>query len=206
VVFLGLKVFRVLALLSHVRSLLFWAKIHCSQERHYRVLSRSSLTIARRDESALKLPFRNIPGTHPPAPVVLGDNSPNLIFREHRRLSIATDVGQVEMRLSPAELSFLHTSLTSSPPLRPDLRSLTQYRPYSIQTDFLSTANGSARVTWGTGKEGGDVLVVVKAQIDNTIEISKGVFGGQVSVDVYSSSMSRIILRIGMAMRIIRHF
>jgi exosome complex component RRP42 len=91
------------------------------------------------------------------------------------------------MRLSPAELSYLHTSLTSSPPLRPDLRSLTQYRPYSIQIDFLATANGSARVTWGTGKEGGDVLVVVKAQVDNAVQISPGVYGGQVSVDVYFS-------------------
>jgi exosome complex component RRP42 len=91
----------------------------------------------------------------------------------------------VDMRLSPAELSYLHTSLTSSPPLRPDLRSLTQYRPYSILTDFLATANGSARVTWGTGKEGGDVLVVVKAQVDNAVQVSQGVYGGQLSVDVY---------------------
>jgi exosome complex component RRP42 len=89
-----------------------------------------------------------------------------------------------EMRLSPPELSYLYTSLTSSPPLRPDLRSLTQYRPYSIQTDFLSTANGSTRITWGTGRQGGDVLVVIKAQIGDSVEITKGVQGGQVYVDV----------------------
>src|SRR5439155_2413424 len=88
------------------------------------------------------------------------------------------------MRLSPPELSYLYTSLTSNPPLRPDLRSATQYRPYSIQTDFLSTANGSARITWGTGQQGGDVLVVVKAQIDDSVELSNGIQGGQVSIDV----------------------
>jgi exosome complex component RRP42 len=93
------------------------------------------------------------------------------------------------MRLSPPELSYLYTSLTSEPPLRPDLRSPTQYRPYSIQTDFLSTANGSARVTWGTGRQGGDVLVVVKAQIDKSEEISKGIYGGKVYVDVYITTM-----------------
>jgi exosome complex component RRP42 len=92
------------------------------------------------------------------------------------------------MRLSPPELSYLYTSLTSAPPLRPDLRTVTQYRPYSIETDFLSTANGSARVTWGSGREGGDVLVVVKAQIDNAVELAKDVYGGQVSVDMYSSA------------------
>ena len=93
------------------------------------------------------------------------------------------------MRLSPPELSYLYTSLTSSPPLRPDLRSLTQYRPYSIQTDILSTANGSARITWGTGRQGGDVLVVVKAQINDSVELSNGVYGGKVFVDVYASSL-----------------
>lgn len=91
------------------------------------------------------------------------------------------------MRLSPPELSYLYTSLTSSPPLRPDLRSLTQYRPYSIQTDFLSTANGSTRITWGTGRQGGDVLVVIKAQIGQSVEITKGVQGGQVYVDVITN-------------------
>src|SRR5271154_2249716 len=90
------------------------------------------------------------------------------------------------MRLSPPELSYLYTSLTSSPPLRPDLRTQTQFRPYSIQTDFLSTANGSARISWGTGRQGGDVLVVIKAQIDNSIQLSNGIYGGKVSIDVYS--------------------
>jgi exosome complex component RRP42 len=101
------------------------------------------------------------------------------------------------MRLSPPELSYLYTSLTSTPPLRPDLRTVTQYRPYSIETDFLSTANGSARVTWGSGREGGDVLVVVKAQIDNAVELAKDVYGGQVSIDMYSSAAYDINLSDG---------
>lgn len=89
------------------------------------------------------------------------------------------------MRLSPPELSYLYTSLTSSPPLRQDSRSLTDYRPYSIQTDFLATANGSARLSWGTGRQGGDVLVVVKAQIGDAVQLSDGIYGGKVSIDVY---------------------
>jgi exosome complex RNA-binding protein Rrp42 (RNase PH superfamily) len=85
------------------------------------------------------------------------------------------------MRLSPAELSYLHSSLTATPPLRPDLRALTAFRPRSLQTDFLATANGSARITGA----GGDVLVVIKAQIGDAVELAPGLFGGQISVDVY---------------------
>jgi exosome complex RNA-binding protein Rrp42 (RNase PH superfamily) len=85
------------------------------------------------------------------------------------------------MRLSPPELSYLHSSLTASPPLRADLRALTAFRPRSLQTDFLASANGSARVTW----VGGDVLVVIKAQIGEAVELAPGIFGGQVFVDVY---------------------
>ena len=89
------------------------------------------------------------------------------------------------MRLSPPELSYLYTSLTTSPPLRPDLRTRTQYRPYSIQSDFIVSANGSARVSWGTGRQGGDVIVVIKAQIGDSVPLSNGVYGGKVSIDVY---------------------
>jgi exosome complex component RRP42 len=88
------------------------------------------------------------------------------------------------MRLSPPELSYLYTSLTSSPPIRPDSRSLTKYRPYSIQTNFLSTANGSARITWGTGQQGGDILIVLKAQIGDAIPLSSDVYGGKIQFDM----------------------
>jgi len=93
------------------------------------------------------------------------------------------------MRLSPAELSYLYASLTADPPLRPDLRALTTYRPRSLQTDFLCTANGSARITW----MGGDVLVVVKAQIGDAVEVAPSVFGGQVFVDVYRSLLLSLV-------------
>jgi len=97
------------------------------------------------------------------------------------------------MRLSPPELSYLYTSLTADPPLRPDLRPATTYRPRSLQTDFLCTANGSARITW----TGGDVLVVVKAQIGEAVELAPGIFGGQVFVDVYRSLLlSRVPLQL----------
>jgi exosome complex RNA-binding protein Rrp42 (RNase PH superfamily) len=90
------------------------------------------------------------------------------------------------MQLSPPELSYLYSSLTSVPALRNDSRSLTDYRPYAIQTDFIATANGSARLTWGTGRQGGDVLVVVKAQIGDAERVSEeGISGGKVSIEVY---------------------
>jgi exosome complex component RRP42 len=91
------------------------------------------------------------------------------------------------MRLSPPELSFLYTSLTSDPPLRPDLRSLNQLRPLSIQTDVLPIANGSARVSWGSSSpgQGGEVLVVVKAQIEDATQASTDVNGGRVSINMF---------------------
>ena len=88
------------------------------------------------------------------------------------------------MRLSPPELSYLYTSLTSSPPLRTDLRSLTTYRPYSIQTNFLSTANGSTRITWGTGQQGGDIIIVLKAQIGDAVTLLPNVYGGKIEFDM----------------------
>lgn len=109
-------------------------------------------------------------------------------LNHHRRKLGALLKTSLMMRLSPPELSYLYTSLTADPPLRPDLRALTTYRPRSLQTDFLCTANGSARITW----VGGDVLVVVKAQIGQAVELAPGIFGGQVFVDVYQSLLSLV--------------
>jgi len=110
------------------------------------------------------------------------------------------------MRLSPPELSYLYTSLTSTPPLRADLRPPTSYRPYSLQTNFISSANGSARITWGTGREGGDILVVVKAQIGDSISLSKDVYGGKVIVDMCGSSRLGMMLITEMAMMMVLWF
>lgn len=67
--------------------------------------------------------------------------------------------------LSPAELSYLHTSLSQNPPIRPDGRSPTQFRPLVAETDILPTANGSARICFADGTE---AVVGVKAEVEKT--------------------------------------
>ncbi|KAI7005409.1 hypothetical protein KC366_g18578 [Hortaea werneckii] len=67
--------------------------------------------------------------------------------------------------LSPAELSYLHTSLTQSPPIRPDGRSPTQFRPLIAESDILPSANGSARICFADGTE---AIVGVKAEVEKT--------------------------------------
>lgn len=65
--------------------------------------------------------------------------------------------------LSPSELSYLHTSLASIPPIRPDARSPTSFRPLVAETDLLPSANGSARLCFADGTE---AIVGVKAEIE----------------------------------------
>ncbi|BFZ59033.1 Exosome complex component rrp42 [Saitoella coloradoensis] len=97
--------------------------------------------------------------------------------------------------LSPAERSYLYTSLSQS--IRPDFRSLTTFRPQSFQTDILPTANGSARVRWGgavgaavaggvSGAGVGEVIVGVKAEIgpSQLFDDGSGTKGGVVNVNV----------------------
>ncbi|KAK0674685.1 ribosomal protein S5 domain 2-type protein [Cercophora samala] len=67
--------------------------------------------------------------------------------------------------LSPAELSYLHSSLSLTPPLRPDGRSPTQYRPLSAETGILPGTNGSARICFADGTE---AIVGVKAEVEKT--------------------------------------
>lgn len=67
--------------------------------------------------------------------------------------------------LSPAELSFLHSSLSLTPPIRPDLRGATQFRPLVAETDILASTNGSARICFNDGTE---AIVGVKAEIEKT--------------------------------------
>jgi len=71
--------------------------------------------------------------------------------------------GSSQTLLSPAELSFLHTSLSLHPPVRPDLRSPTQFRPLIAEVDVLPSANGSARICFSDGTE---AIVGVKAEIE----------------------------------------
>ncbi|KAK0747559.1 ribosomal protein S5 domain 2-type protein [Apiosordaria backusii] len=67
--------------------------------------------------------------------------------------------------LSPAELSYLHSSLSLTPPIRPDGRSPTQYRPLSAETGILPGTNGSARICFADGTE---AIVGVKAEVEKT--------------------------------------
>lgn len=67
--------------------------------------------------------------------------------------------------LSPAELAFLHSSLSLRPPIRPDGRSATQFRPLTAETGILPGTNGSARVCFADGTE---AIVGVKAEIART--------------------------------------
>ncbi len=68
--------------------------------------------------------------------------------------------------LSPSELSYLHTSLSLQPPIRPDARSATTFRPLIAETDLLPTTNGSARLCFADGSE---AIVGVKAEVERTL-------------------------------------
>ena len=65
--------------------------------------------------------------------------------------------------LSPSELSYLHTSLSLHPPIRPDARSPTSFRPLVAETDLLPAANGSARLCFADGTE---AIAGVKAEVE----------------------------------------
>lgn len=67
--------------------------------------------------------------------------------------------------LSPAELAYLHASLSLTPPLRPDGRTVTQFRPLTAETNILPGTNGSARICFADGTE---AIVGVKAEVDKT--------------------------------------
>jgi len=67
--------------------------------------------------------------------------------------------------LSPAELSYIHTSLSQTPPIRPDGRTPTQFRPLIAETDIVPSANGSARICFADGTE---AIVGVKAEVEKS--------------------------------------
>ncbi|OCK78915.1 hypothetical protein K432DRAFT_300964 [Lepidopterella palustris CBS 459.81] len=72
---------------------------------------------------------------------------------------------QSQVLLSPAELSYLHSSLSLNPPIRPDGRSPTQFRPLIAESDILPGANGSARVCFADGTE---AIVGVKVEVEKS--------------------------------------
>jgi len=74
--------------------------------------------------------------------------------------------------LSPAELSYLHSSLSLNPPIRPDSRAPTKFRPLVAETDILPSTNGSARICFADGTE---AVVGVKAEVEKTpVRFSSG--------------------------------
>lgn len=82
--------------------------------------------------------------------------------------------------LSPAELSYLYTSLSlPKAPIRPDGRSPTQFRPLSAETNILPGTNGSARIGFGDGTQ---AIVGVKAEVEKTI----------LSTDTLASGISEV--------------
>ena len=66
---------------------------------------------------------------------------------------------------SPAELAYLHTSLSLHPPIRPDSRTSTQFRKLSAETDVLPATFGSAHLSFSDGSE---AIVGVKAETERT--------------------------------------
>lgn len=69
------------------------------------------------------------------------------------------------VKLSPAEYSYLRTSLESTPPVRPDARAVSQFRPLQAATNFLPNCYGSARVRTA---DGGECIVGIKAKVVRT--------------------------------------
>lgn len=68
--------------------------------------------------------------------------------------------------LSPAELSYLYTSLSlPKTPIRPDGRSPTQFRPLTAESNILPGTNGSARIGFADGTQ---AIVGVKAEVEKT--------------------------------------
>ncbi|KAF2632099.1 hypothetical protein BU25DRAFT_383716 [Macroventuria anomochaeta] len=70
------------------------------------------------------------------------------------------------VNLSPAELSFLRSALSQTPPLRLDVtKGPRDFRSMRAECDVLPSANGSARIALEDGTE---ALVGVKAEVDTT--------------------------------------
>ncbi|KAI7203816.1 hypothetical protein KC365_g18149, partial [Hortaea werneckii] len=88
--------------------------------------------------------------------------------------------------LSPAELSYLHSSLTQSPPIRPDGRSPTQFRPLIAESDILPSANGSARICFADGTE---AIVGVKAEVEKTRSAFPSYSGNDASGEEHSQGV-----------------
>ena len=79
--------------------------------------------------------------------------------------SVSTSV----LPFSPAELSYLHSSLSSIPPIRPDSRTSTDFRPLNAETGILPATNGSAHLSFSDGSE---AIVGVKLEVEKSKALS----------------------------------
>ena len=70
---------------------------------------------------------------------------------------------------SPPHLSYLHTSLSLLPPIRPDARTPTSFRPLRAETSLVPSANGSARICFADGTE---AIVGVRAEVEKNTDSS----------------------------------
>ncbi|KAJ4306919.1 Exosome complex component rrp42 [Collariella sp. IMI 366227] len=68
---------------------------------------------------------------------------------------------------SSQHLAYLHASLSLTPPIRPDGRTPTQFRPLVAETGILPGTNGSARICFADGTE---AIVGVKAEVERTAQ------------------------------------
>ena len=93
----------------------------------------------------------------------------------------------IQTLLSPAELSYLHTSLGLVPPIRPDGRSATTFRPLSAETDILPGTNGSARICFADGTE---AIVGVKAEVEKSLRQTSTIDEGLAQHDVEMGGMN----------------
>ncbi|KAK0626280.1 ribosomal protein S5 domain 2-type protein [Immersiella caudata] len=92
---------------------------------------------------------------------------------------MATTTSQ-QVLLCPAELAYLHSSLSLTPPIRPDGRTPTHFRPLVAETDILPGTNGSARICFADGTE---AIVGVKAEVEKTRGVEEGVEESEVRED-----------------------
>lgn len=80
--------------------------------------------------------------------------------------------------LSPSELAYLHSSLSSHPPIRPDSRLATDFRPFSAEINVLPNTMGSAHVGFADGRE---AVVGIRAEVERTLSTQHQ----DVNVDVH---------------------
>ena len=80
---------------------------------------------------------------------------------------------------SPAELAYLHTSLSQNPPIRLDSRSATSFRPLNAETDVLPSTNGSAHLNFSDGSE---AIVGIKAEVERTSHVAR-------EIQIYKDAM-----------------